>query len=152
MLLYYDFCPSEIVIAGSVSSNGGTAWDNLNMRWPNTISCPSVNPGTPNNRWYYSTRWSTPAGVTGERFINPGGSILLSSISPKVPYLAETCSPNNPIITGYWTSWFATSAGPRLTHRLRANVSFKDGHTVSRTRNQLANEDFLSAFNFWSPP
>ena len=153
MLMYWDFCPADIVIPGSMSVNGVTLWDNLNMRWPNTISCPSVNPGTPNNVWFFSTRWGIPAGVTGEKWINNGGSALLSSLSPKVPYLAETCRSDNPLRTGYWTvGWGAGWPGPRLTHRLLANVSYKDGHTAARSRAQLVDVDLLGTTNIWTPP
>jgi prepilin-type N-terminal cleavage/methylation domain-containing protein len=151
MLMYWEFLPPDIIV-GTPTASPPIAWANAYVRWPNIISCPSVNPGTATNSWYYGTRWGTPAGVTEGVQVTRGGSMRLSAISPVVPHLAEVCAMDNPLKAGYWPPWGGTWPGPRLTHRGQCNVSYKDGRTASRSKAQLINEDKLGAWNMWSSP
>jgi prepilin-type N-terminal cleavage/methylation domain-containing protein len=152
MLLYWEFLPPENIV-GTPVSNGPTLYHNAYFRWPGLLSCPSVNPGTATNTWFFGTRWGSPTGVT-EGQVNRGGSQRLAAMSPTVPHLAEVCAMDNPLKAGYWppSSWGADWPGPRLTHRGQCNVTYKDGRTASRSRTQLMNEDRLSQWNMWSPP
>jgi prepilin-type N-terminal cleavage/methylation domain-containing protein len=153
MLLYWEFLPPENII-GTPTTNGPTLYHNAYLRWPGVLSCPSVNPGTATNTWFFGTRWGGPPAGISEPLGDRGGSLRLQGLSPIVPHLAEVCAMDNPIRAGYWppTSWGITSPGPRLTHRGQCNVSYKDGRTTSRSKAQLINEDKLGQWNIWSPP
>jgi prepilin-type N-terminal cleavage/methylation domain-containing protein len=154
MLMYYEFISADPIIWTAASPP--TVWNDAALRWPNTVSCPAVDPGSANTRWYYTPRWF-PTAVGGERFVGPGGSVLLASLRPAVPYLAETCKGDTPLHSGgYWWNQTGGAYGPssgriRLTHRGKAVVSWKDGHTQARTSAQLMGEDGVLTTP-WSSP
>jgi prepilin-type N-terminal cleavage/methylation domain-containing protein len=158
MLMYWDILPADCIVGTPTAHPSGLPiWHNAIMRWPNSVSCPAVNPGATSNSWLFHVRWGQPTGVTSERWPHAGkpgdgGEMLLSSMHPRSPFLAEVCSLTNPIVSGYWPPWGGTWPGLRLTHRQQANVSYKDGHTAARSMAQLKGEDLLSGYNFWSPP
>lgn len=158
MLMWHEYLPRDCLLGPPYAPTpwGSILWWNGFMRWPNILSCPSVNPGpaTSNNRWYYTVRWPTVnlPGVTPEPFLGTG-AIQMTALNPDMPYLAETCNPTNPIITGYWQNGNAWGLGwpvIRITHRGLGVVSFPDGRTVARSIAQLKAENQITLY--WSPP
>ena len=160
-ILYNEYIPQSCVIKFIAAA----PINFMQLRLPNVVCCPSF-PAAQNPSTYYQfqqgsyavrNEWHDEAlPPNNEIWSNKatqgsfGGSAVLWSLLPGIPYLADNIAlSSNPIATSSYfdRTAFTNNVGVYLLHHGEAGIGYPDGHAALRNKAALASEYVTSVYS-----